>query len=108
MPNRLKPLAILEGDQLRASHPREPPALSPSPGTAKTHVLPARVLRLLLAGVDPASILCLTFTKAGAAEMAGRIHQRLAYWVRLKEADLGRELAMLGEDPGADGRGPGR
>jgi len=104
MPNRLRPLALLEGDQLRASHPRDHAALSASAGTGKTHVLTARVLRLLLAGVDPASILCLTFTKAGAAEMAGRIHQRLAYWVRLKEAELGHELVMLGEDPGPETR----
>ncbi|HMG46142.1 MAG TPA: double-strand break repair helicase AddA [Allosphingosinicella sp.] len=104
MPNRLRPLATLEGAQLRASHPRDHAALSASAGTGKTHVLTARVLRLLLAGVDPASILCLTFTKAGAAEMAGRIHGRLAYWVRLKDADLGRELTMLGEDPGPETR----
>ncbi len=100
MSRRLKPLDRLEGDQLRASAPRDHAALSASAGTGKTHVLTARVLRLLLAGVDPASILCLTFTKAGAAEMAGRIHARLAYWVRLKDEELGRELIALGEDPG--------
>jgi ATP-dependent helicase/nuclease subunit A len=44
-----------------------------SAGTGKTQVLTARVFRLLLRGVDPGAILCLTFTKAGAAEMAGRI-----------------------------------
>jgi ATP-dependent helicase/nuclease subunit A len=97
MPTRLRPLAPLEGDQLRASSPREHAALSASAGTGKTHVLTARVLRLLLAGVDPASILCLTFTKAGAAEMAERIHGRLAYWVRLKEELLAAELIALGE-----------
>ncbi|MEA3030373.1 MAG: ATP-dependent helicase/nuclease subunit [Sphingomonadales bacterium] len=104
MPNRLRPLALLADAQLRASHPRDHAALSASAGTGKTHVLTARVLRLLLSGVDPASILCLTFTKAGAAEMAGRLHARLAYWVRLKEADLGHELTMLGEDPGPETR----
>src|SRR3569623_856373 len=97
MPTRLRPLAPLEGDQLRASSPREHAALSASAGTGKTHVLTARVLRLLLAGVDPASILCLTFTKAGAAEMAERIHGRLAYWARLKEELLAAELLALGE-----------
>jgi len=102
--SRLPPLPRLEGDQLRASHPRDHAALSASAGTGKTHVLTARVLRLLLAGVDPASILCLTFTKAGAAEMAERIHSRLAYWVRLKDADLGHELLALGEDPGPETR----
>jgi ATP-dependent helicase/nuclease subunit A len=102
MPNRLRPLAILEGDQLRASAPRDHAALSASAGTGKTHVLTARVLRLLLSGVDPASILCLTFTKAGAAEMAERIHGRLAYWVRLKDEALAHELSMLGEEPASE------
>src|SRR3954466_2891634 len=99
MANRLRPLAELKGDQLRASAPRDHAALSASAGTGKTHVLTARVLRLLLSGVDPASILCLTFTKAGAAEMAERIHKRLAYWVRLNDRDLAHELLMLGEGP---------
>ncbi len=67
-------------------------------------MLTARVLRLLLAGVDPSSILCLTFTKAGAAEMADRIHARLAYWVRLKDNDLADELRALGEDAGPEMR----
>src|ERR671911_1342761 len=97
---RLRPLATLQGEQERASSPRDHAALSASAGTGKTHVLTARVLRLLLAGVDPASILCLTFTKAGAAEMAERIHARLAYWVRLKDKELAGELAALAEDPG--------
>jgi ATP-dependent helicase/nuclease subunit A len=95
--NRLKPLARLEGDQLRASAPSDHAALSASAGTGKTHVLTARVLRLLLAGADPSSILCLTFTKAGAAEMAQRIHERLAFWVRLKDSELRKELFSLGE-----------
>jgi ATP-dependent helicase/nuclease subunit A len=97
MPHHLRPLALLEAEQLSASAPRDHAALSASAGTGKTHVLTARVLRLLLAGVDPASILCLTFTKAGAAEMADRIHRRLAYWVRLKDSDLRKELFALGE-----------
>ena len=95
MSRRLKPLARLEEDQLRASSPREHAAVSASAGTGKTHVLTARVLRLLLSGVDPQSILCLTFTKAGAAEMAERIHARLAYWVRLDEATLRKDLFVL-------------
>ncbi|HEX8223083.1 MAG TPA: double-strand break repair helicase AddA [Allosphingosinicella sp.] len=97
MPHRLRPLARLDAEQLHASAPRDHAALSASAGTGKTHVLTARVLRLLLAGVDPSSILCLTFTKAGAAEMADRIHRRLAYWVRLKDPELRKELFALGE-----------
>src|ERR1700748_1628941 len=93
-PSLLKPLA---GAQADASDPRRLVWLSASAGTGKTHVLTARVIRLLLAGNDPAAILCLTFTKAGAAEMADRIHARLASWVRMKEKDLRKELYALGE-----------
>ncbi|MBV9932603.1 MAG: double-strand break repair helicase AddA [Alphaproteobacteria bacterium] len=97
MANRLRPLNPLEAEQRIASEPRHHAALSASAGTGKTHVLTARVLRLLLSGVDPGAILCLTFTKAGAAEMAQRVHERLAYWVRLDEAKLRKELFALGE-----------
>jgi len=100
MARRFRPLAELEGAQLAASSPRHHAALSASAGTGKTHVLTARVLRLLLQRrpeVDPASILCLTFTKAGAAEMAERIHARLAQWVRLDAPRLRKELFALGE-----------
>ena len=100
MGRRLDPLIPLEGDQKRASSPQDHAALAASAGTGKTHVLTARVLRLLLSGADPASILCLTFTKAGAAEMADRIHGRLAYWVRLKDPALRKELFALGERNG--------
>ncbi|SFR96302.1 double-strand break repair helicase AddA [Sphingomonas jatrophae] len=96
---RLKPLIRLQGAQLAASHPGSLVWLSASAGTGKTHVLTARVLRLLLAGTDPGAILCLTFTKAGAAEMAQRLNERLAYWVRLEDSRLREELWALGEDP---------
>ena len=108
MPRHLRPLALLEAEQLSASAPGDHAALSASAGTGKTHVLTARVLRLLLAGVDPSSILCLTFTKAGAAEMADRIHRRLAYWVRLKDAELASELRALGEDYRPEARAKAR
>src|SRR3954465_6396351 len=97
MARRLRPLTPLVPEQQRASSPRDHAALSASAGTGKTHVLTARVLRLLLAGVDPSSILCLTFTNAGAAEMARRGRERLAYWVRLDDAKLRKELFALGE-----------
>src|SRR4051812_15775827 len=103
MAHRLKPLTRLEAEQRRASSPRDHAALSASAGTGKTHVLTARVLRLLLSGVKPSSILCLTFTKAGAAEMAGRVQARLAHWVRLEDAALRKELFALGE-PNDDDR----
>jgi ATP-dependent helicase/nuclease subunit A len=96
----LKPFFQLDGAQAEASDPLVHAALSASAGTGKTHVLTSRVLRLLLRGAPPSSILCLTFTKAGAAEMANRLGERLAHWVRLPDADLGLELKNLCEDYG--------
>ncbi|HVF83800.1 MAG TPA: double-strand break repair helicase AddA [Sphingomicrobium sp.] len=104
MSRRFKPLKPLQPDQARAADPAIHAALSASAGTGKTQVLTARVLRLLLGGATPESILCLTFTKAGAAEMANRIGARLASWVRLPETALGAELRALGADVGPESR----
>lgn len=97
-------LPRLTGDQAAASRPEAHVWLSASAGTGKTQVLAARVFRLLLRGVDPGAILCLTFTKAGAAEMAGRISRRLAAWVRMKDEALFRDLQALGEEGGPEQR----
>src|SRR5687767_1404254 len=97
MRHRLKPFPELQGDQALASDPTVHAALSASAGSGKTQVLSARVLRLLLSGVRPEHILCLTFTKAGAAEMANRINTRLATWVRMRDQDLRTDLINLGE-----------
>ena len=87
----------LRGEQRDAVDPRDSVWLSASAGTGKTQVLSARVLRLLLEpGAHPSGILCLTFTKAGAAEMAVRVNDVLARWVRLGDGELGRELAHIG------------
>ncbi|WFL76846.1 double-strand break repair helicase AddA [Altererythrobacter arenosus] len=95
----------LQGNQREAVDPRLNVWLSASAGTGKTQVLSARVLRLLLReGVDPSQILCLTFTKAGAAEMAVRINSVLARWVRLKDTELAKELGHLGADTGPESR----
>ncbi len=66
-----------------------------SAGTGKTHVLTDRVLRLLLTDCPPERILCLTFTKAAAAEMANRLHERLGQWAVAAEADLRQALTDL-------------
>jgi ATP-dependent helicase/nuclease subunit A len=92
-------LPRLKGSQADASDPSAHVWLSASAGTGKTQVLAARVFRLLLRGVDPGAILCLTFTKAGAAEMAQRINGRLAAWVRMPGPALGADLLALGESP---------
>lgn len=102
--SRLKRLPELRSGQRDASDPRHHVSVSASAGTGKTHVLTARVLRLLLSGVDPASILCLTFTKAGAAEMAERLNGRLADWVRLADNHLKHDLFHLGEKDGPEAR----
>ena len=98
----LKPLPRLKGSQADASDPAMHVWLSASAGTGKTQVLAARVFRLLLRGVDPGAILCLTFTKAGAAEMAERVNDRLARWVRMPATDLSNDLRALGESGGPE------
>ena len=97
MNGRFKTLPELKDEQALASDPVVHASLSASAGTGKTQVLTARVLRLLLKGARPESILCLTFTKAAAAEMSNRIGARLAAWVRLKDSELGTDLLHLGE-----------
>jgi ATP-dependent helicase/nuclease subunit A len=100
-PSALQPLA---GAQAIAAAPDGHVWLSASAGTGKTHVLTARVFRLLLNGVRPENILCLTFTKAGAAEMADRVNERLALWVQMPDSALFADLEALGEDGGPEAR----
>ncbi|WP_408591186.1 double-strand break repair helicase AddA [Novosphingobium sp.] len=87
----------LKDNQLQAVAPERTVWLSASAGTGKTQVLSARVLRLLLQpGVEPDQLLCLTFTKAGAAEMATRVNEVLARWVRLDDTQLAIDLKAIG------------
>ncbi|WP_022683185.1 double-strand break repair helicase AddA [Sphingobium bisphenolivorans] len=108
MGDKTRALQPLAGAQAQAAAPDAHVWLSASAGTGKTHVLTARVFRLLLQGVRPENILCLTFTKAGAAEMADRIHERLAAWVQMEETDLFQDLEALGEDAGPEARARAR
>ncbi|MGE0255837.1 MAG: double-strand break repair helicase AddA [Alphaproteobacteria bacterium] len=88
--------------QQRASDPRASVWVDASAGSGKTTVLTARLLRLLLAGTPPSRVLCLTFTRAAAAEMAGRVRARLGRWATLGEAALARDLGdLLGATPDA-------
>src|SRR4051812_10739103 len=89
--------------QRRAADPRVSAWVSANAGAGKTKVLSDRVLRLLLTGAPPGRILCLTFTKAAAANMAIRVFERLAQWVTFDEQSLGDELAELeGSRPSPD------
>lgn len=86
--------------QLQAADPRLSAWVSANAGAGKTKVLTDRVLRLLLDGAPPGRILCLTFTKAAAANMSIRVFQRLGRWVTLDDAALTTELtALTGERP---------
>ena len=78
--------------QAEATKPDLTAWVGASAGTGKTHVLTARVLRLMLSGTDPAKILCLTFTKAAASEMKTRIFDELGKWVRMDATDLAKEI----------------
>ena len=75
--------------QRDAADPRASVWVSANAGTGKTHVLTQRVLRLLLAGTKPERILCLTYTKAAAAEMSKRVFDTLALWVTMPNAAAG-------------------
>lgn len=81
--------------QRDAADPAASVWVSANAGTGKTHVLTQRVLRLMLAGTKPERILCLTYTKAAAAEMSKRVFDTLAKWVTMAEADLARQIAEL-------------
>ena len=81
--------------QLSASDPAASAWVSANAGTGKTHVLTMRTLRLLLAGTAPERILCLTYTKAAAAEMSTRVFKQLARWVTENDEELHKELKKL-------------
>ena len=74
--------------QARASDPASSAFVSANAGSGKTHVLVQRVIRLLLDGVPPEKILCITFTKAAAANMAERVFTTLGHWVTLDDDAL--------------------
>jgi ATP-dependent helicase/nuclease subunit A len=77
--------------QRMASDPMASVWVSASAGAGKTKVLSDRVLRQMLSGTEPHRILCLTFTKAAAAEMANRVNERLGRWATMDDADLQRD-----------------
>jgi len=82
--------------QQTASDPSASAWVSAHAGSGKTHVLAQRVLRLLLAGARPSQILCLTYTKAAAANMGSRVFDRLARWATLDDAALAKDIAEMG------------
>ncbi len=86
--------------QRLAADPNVSAFVAASAGSGKTKLLTDRLLRLMLAGNDPARIQCLTFTKAAAAEMALRLQRTLGAWVALDDAELDARLVALEVAPG--------
>src|SRR5665213_1092029 len=82
--------------QARASDPTASAFVSANAGSGKTHVLVQRVIRLLLSNVPPEKILCITFTKAAAANMAERVFSTLGHWVTLDDATLDAAIREVG------------
>lgn len=98
-------LAVTERDQAAASDPGNSAWVSANAGAGKTHVLKTRVLRLLLAGTAPERILCLTYTKAAAAEMEQRVFADLAGWATVADDALAERLEkVLARHPTAEER----
>ena len=88
-------LAGAAAAQRAAADPAVSAWVGASAGTGKTTVLTNRILRLLLAGAAPERLLCLTFTKAAAAEMAIRLHRVLGRWATTDDDALGHSLFEL-------------
>lgn len=100
----LDPLpSFITDKQRQAANPQSSIWVEANAGSGKTRVLTDRVLRLMLNGVPPDQILCLTYTKAAAAEMRQRLADRLAAWTLADDLKLARELTdLLGQRPSAE------
>src|SRR3984957_415850 len=92
---RIIPPAVRD-KQASASNPTASSFVSANAGSGKTHVLVQRVIRLLLSGVPPEKILCITFTKAAAANMAERVFTTLGHWVTLDNDALDAAIRDVG------------
>ncbi len=101
--DRTKLLSDTERAQAAASDPMASVWVSANAGAGKTHVLKRRVLRILLSGTAPDRLLCLTYTKAAAAEMSGRIFNDLSAWATADRAALADALTgVLARVPSDD------
>jgi len=88
--------------QVQAARPNASTWLAANAGSGKTRVLTDRVARLLLSGVEPQHILCLTYTKAAASEMQNRLFLRLGAWAMRADVELAGELRELGAENTTD------
>ncbi|GAA0540178.1 ATP-dependent helicase/nuclease subunit A [Rhizomicrobium palustre] len=86
---------------MKAAEPNLSAWVAANAGAGKTYTLAARVTRLLLAGAAPERILCLTYTKAAAAEMFDRLFKQLGEWSMLSDSALAERIEKIGADPGS-------
>ncbi len=102
-PATASPLA--SDHQIRAADPALSVFVTANAGSGKTTTLVSRVARLLLQDVAPGEILCVTYTKAAAAEMQARLFETLGHWAVMDDRELSKSLAKLdGRDPATLGR----
>ncbi|MDD9910135.1 MAG: double-strand break repair helicase AddA [Ahrensia sp.] len=87
-PKQLEVDPHVKAKVLEASAPQASSWVSANAGSGKTFVLTRRVVRLLLSGSEPSRLLCLTFTKAAAAEMSNRVFAELSQWAKSSDTDL--------------------
>ena len=83
--------------QRTAADPALSAFVTANAGSGKTKTLIDRVARLLLAGSEPEAILCVTYTKAAAAEMQRRLFETLGGWSTLEDDALADALTAIGE-----------
>jgi ATP-dependent helicase/nuclease subunit A len=88
--------------QQRAANPKTSAFVAANAGSGKTKTLVERVARLLLHDARPEAILCVTYTKAAAAEMQRRLYHQLGGWAVMADDALAQRLADLGEAPNLD------
>src|SRR5713226_4973186 len=98
-PPRIIPAELMRV-QIAASDPAVSAWVAANAGSGKTHVLAQRVIRLLLDGVDPTKVLCITFTKAAAANMANRVFDELRRWTALDDGELDAAITRISHQAG--------
>jgi ATP-dependent helicase/nuclease subunit A len=95
---------VVRQRQADVSNPSVSAWVAANAGSGKTHVLAQRVINLLLKGVEPEKILCITFTKAAAANMAKRVFDTLGAWTKLDDEKLNKAITGSGVDAGTTTR----
>lgn len=89
-------LKTADDNQRRAADPAHSVFVTANAGSGKTKVLVDRIARLLLEGSKPSAFLCITYTKAAAAEMQRRLFERLGGWCVADDSKLAEDLKKLG------------